>query len=108
MKTPCTATVIDTPEGFELFRLLQIKYAFKLELIGVKISSRRRVSAIAGDVLRKGGVTPPQALEPRYLLFDQYVYLRTEEMWTAPDGTIVSAHADAATMLSLGCEKVNR
>lgn len=33
-----TATVIDTPEGIAMFHLLQMKYALKLECLGMKHS----------------------------------------------------------------------
>jgi hypothetical protein len=40
-----TTTVIDTPERIAMFHLLQLKYALKLESVGLRHSSGRSVAA---------------------------------------------------------------
>lgn len=40
-----TAIVIDTQEGIQMFHLLQLKYAMKMELQGLRHSSGRSVCA---------------------------------------------------------------
>lgn len=47
------ATVIDTPEGVEMFRLLQLKYAMRLELrTGMKHS---RLGSVVAKVKKQYG-----------------------------------------------------
>lgn len=45
-------TVIDTPDGIEKFRLLQLKHAMKLELLGMKHS---KLGSIISKVKKQYG-----------------------------------------------------
>lgn len=49
--------VVDTPEGLEMFHLLQIKYALRIEVrTGLK-HSRGSVMNLANEVLKRNGRT---------------------------------------------------
>ncbi len=43
--------IIDTPQGIARFRLLQLKFALKLESLGMKHSSGRSVTPIVRDII---------------------------------------------------------
>lgn len=74
MITIFVGTIDSTPTGPEAFRLLALKSALKLEILGMKHSSGRRASVTVRDILdRAGWPTVPTKLKPLLAQYEDYL-----------------------------------
>lgn len=63
-------TVVSQPEAF---RLLALKQALKLELIGMRHSSGKRASTAVRQVLKDAGRPSPRQLVPLLAEYETYI-----------------------------------
>jgi len=67
------AIVIDTPEGIAAYRLLSIRSALKLEVIGLRMSRGFKASAVARDELKAAGKAAPANKAKLLEAFEAYL-----------------------------------
>lgn len=82
----CKATILDTPEQIELFRLFQLKYALKIELdTGLRHSRGSILNAVNEILILNGLIKKPfRNKQSAFEALDAYIETKTKAFTDDP------------------------